>query len=127
MLWRSVPGRGLELAVWRQPKALRSTVPWVEEWCATWGVEYLSRKTWEKVWACRRSKAPLLGRVRRTGVDRHRNLPTHVCMDSQRAGRLWNRLWMARSHLVVLQETGHFLYRLWVARHLLCGLEAAWG
>ena len=39
-------------------------MPWVEEWCATWGVEYLSRKTWEKVWARRRSKAPLLGRER---------------------------------------------------------------
>ena len=30
-LWRSVPGRGLGLAVWRQPEELRSSVPWAGE------------------------------------------------------------------------------------------------
>ena len=33
-LWRSVLGRRLGLAVWRQPKALGNSVPQVGEWYA---------------------------------------------------------------------------------------------
>ena len=47
-------------------------------------------KTQEKVWAQRRSKVPLLGRVKGGGVDHHGNLFPYACMGSQRAGgRLW--------------------------------------
>ena len=59
-----------------------------------------------------RSKVPLLGRMRGGGADHHRNLPVHACAGSQRVGHLWHRLWVARSHLFGLQETGHFLYGL---------------
>ena len=34
-LWRSVPGRELGLAMWRQPEGLRSGAPWAREWSAT--------------------------------------------------------------------------------------------
>ena len=41
---RSVPGRGLGLAVWRQPKGLRSSAPWVGElYSMGWGVEHHGR------------------------------------------------------------------------------------
>ena len=62
-LWRLVQGRGLGLAMWGQPKMLRSGVPWVGEgvlWAGEWNTT--AERTWEKVWAYRRSKAPLLGR-----------------------------------------------------------------
>ena len=39
---------------------------------------------WEKVWAHRRSKAPLLGRVRGGGVDPHRNPPMQALAQSLR-------------------------------------------
>ena len=69
---RSVLVRGLGLVVWRQPKRIRSSAPRAGKWNA------MTEDTWEKVWAHRRSKAPLLGRVRADGVDCHRNLP--ACM-----------------------------------------------
>lgn len=50
-LQRSVLGRGL----WRQPEGLRSCVPRAGERSTT------AKGNWEEVWACRRSKAPLLG------------------------------------------------------------------
>ena len=44
-LWRSGLGRGLGLAVWGEPKGLRSAVPWAGEQCATgWGVELHSSR-----------------------------------------------------------------------------------
>ena len=43
-LWRLVLGRGLGLAVWGQPKGLRSSVPQAGEWCAMgWGGEHHGR------------------------------------------------------------------------------------
>ena len=46
--------------------------------------------TQQKVQTCRRGKAPLLGRVKGGGADRHRKLPSpegaHVPAGSQRAG-----------------------------------------
>ena len=71
-LQRSVPGRGLGLAVWRQPERLWSGMPQAGEWNAT------AEGTQEEVWACRRNKVPLLGRARGGGVDSHRNLPEHA-------------------------------------------------
>ena len=43
-----------------------------EEWNDT------AEGTQEEVWACRRSKLPLLGRVRGGGMDHHRNPPVHA-------------------------------------------------
>ena len=83
--------------------------------------------TQEKVWAHRRSKAPLLGMVRAGGVDHHRNFPVHACVGSQRVGHLWCCLRVARGPLLRLQKTGCFWHRLWVAGHLLCGLRAVGG
>ena len=61
---RSVPGRGLGLAVYRQPEVLGNGVPWA-------GRRYL-----EEVWAHRRSKGSLLGMAREE-PDHHMNLPIH--------------------------------------------------
>ena len=78
-LQRSVPGRGLRLALWRQTEGLRSSAPWAGEWCATsWGVDCRAEGTQEKVLAGRRGKVPLLGRARGGGVDHHRKLPVHT-------------------------------------------------
>ena len=57
-LQRSVLGRGLGLAMWRQPEGLGSSVPWAGKQGT------INKGTWEEVWSHRRSKAPLLGRVR---------------------------------------------------------------
>ena len=65
---------------------------WAEDWNAT------ANGTQEKVWACRGSKEPLLGRVRGGEVDHHRNLPAHMHKGSQRVGHLWCRLQVARNH-----------------------------
>ena len=60
-LQRSVPVRGLRLAMWGQPEGLMSCVTRVGEWCAMgWGVKSHSKGPWEEVWA-HRNKAALLG------------------------------------------------------------------
>ena len=97
-LQRSLPGRGIRLAVWRQPEGLGSGVPQAGEQSA------IAEGTQDKVWAYRRNKVPLLGRVRGRGVDHHRNL-FHVHADSQMVGHLWHKLQMARGHLLRLWET----------------------
>lgn len=86
-----------------------SGVLWDGEWKA------MTEGTREKVWACRRSKAPLLVRVRVGGADGHRNLPVKAQEGIQRAGGLWCRLQVARSHLLRLLETERFLCRLLMA------------
>ena len=57
-LQRLVPWRGLGLAEWRHPEGLESGVPWAGEQSAT------TKGAQEGAWAHRRSKVPLLGRVR---------------------------------------------------------------
>ena len=57
-LQRSDPGREPGLVVWRQPEGLDSSVPWA------WKQNVTTKGTREEVWAHRRSKLPLLGRVR---------------------------------------------------------------
>ena len=58
-LWRrSVPGRELGFAVWRQTEGLGNIVPQAGEGSAT------AEGNWEGVWDCRRSKATLLGRTK---------------------------------------------------------------
>ena len=74
-IWRSVPGRGPELAVWRQPEALESSAQRAGEQSA------IAKGAQEKASAHRRTKAPLLGRVSGRGVDRQKNeYPSpHMC------------------------------------------------
>ena len=81
----------------------------------------------EEIWACRRSKVPLLGRARGGGMDSHRNLFLCTYVKFRRVGHLWYRLPVARGHLPGLRETGRILCRLPVVRHLLCRLRAAGG
>ena len=57
-LWKPVPGRGPGLAVWGQPKELRSRVLWDEEWNA------MAEGTRKKVGVHKRSKASFWGRAR---------------------------------------------------------------
>ena len=59
--WRSVPGRGLGLAVWGQPKGLRSSVPWAGVWNA------MGEGIQEKVWACRRARLDCWGEREEVG------------------------------------------------------------
>ena len=58
MLQRSVSGGGLGLAVWRQTEGLVSGVPPAGDQNIT------GEGTQEEVWVHKRSKAPLLGRVK---------------------------------------------------------------
>ena len=80
-----------------------------------WGSNTLRAGEWgamaqgaqEKVQAHRRGKAPLLGRARGGGVGPH-------ATDSE-------------NPLAHLGETGSFLCRLLLTRHLLCGVRASGG
>ena len=100
-LRRSVPGRGLELAVWRQSEGPGSSVLWAGEQNAT------AKGTQKEVWVHRRrSKAPLLGRVRGRGADNHRNIFPCAHVDSQRGGHLSCRLQVARQLLPRLRQQG---------------------
>lgn len=95
-LQRSVQGRGLRLAVWRQSEGLGSGVPQAGE------PSTIAKGTQEEVWPHRRGKAPLLGRARGGGVDCHRNLFPSKHADSERVGHLWCRLQVAKYHLLGL-------------------------
>ena len=56
-------------------------------WAGEWND--MTEGNWEKIWACRRGKVPLLGRVRGGGADHHRKLlhPSMITpMGSQRRG-----------------------------------------
>ena len=50
-LQRSVLGRELRLAMWRQTEGLGNSAPKAGKWSAT------AKVTWKEAWACRRSKA----------------------------------------------------------------------
>ena len=63
--------------MWKQPEGLGISVPWSSEWNAT------AEGTRDEVWAHRRSKSPLLGRMKGV-VDLHRNLLPCACAGSQR-------------------------------------------
>lgn len=52
----------------------------------------------EDVWAHRRSKVPLLVRVRGGGADNHKNIIPCTRADSQRVGCLCHRLQAVRHH-----------------------------
>ena len=65
-LRRSDPGRGLELATWRQPEG-------TGVWCT------ITEGIWEEAWARQKGKGPLLGGARREGWDRHRSFFLRAC------------------------------------------------
>ena len=85
--------------------------------------------TWEEVQTHRRGKVPLLGRVRGVGVDCHRKFPAP---EHEHAWGLrgWGCSVQAiggekEKPLSPLGEIGHFLCRVPLDRHLLCGLRAS--
>ena len=81
--------------------------------------------TWEKVWTCRRSKTPLLGRARGRGVEGHRKLCTERAQRRLSEGEAaLAQAKGSKKPLARLGETGSFLCGLPEARHLLCGLRA---
>ena len=88
----------------------------------------MAEGTWEKVRTHRRGKVSLLGRGEEKGWTTignslHRSVRMCTCgLSEDRAA-----LVQAKKPLVHLRETGHFLCRLPVARHLLCGLRASGG
>ena len=93
---------------------------WAREWNTKAG------GTWEEVRTCMTGKVPLLGRARGGGADCHRELPApeqaHVhpqVLTGWGGGD--------KKRLAHVEETGCFLFRLSVARHLLCGLKASGG
>lgn len=90
---RSVLGRGLGLAVWRQLEQLGSSVPWARE------PSTIAEGSWEEVWDHRSSKAPLLGRVTGGKADHHRNIIPCTLAGSQRAACLWCKLWVIMQHM----------------------------
>ena len=69
--------------VWRQPEGLGSSGPRAGEQSTT------AERTWEEVWACRRSKPPLLGKTSGGGVDDQRNIFLYKHMDCRRARLKW--------------------------------------
>ena len=83
-----------------------------------------------KVQTLRRVKVPLLGRVRGGGVDHHKKLPelerAHARGPSE-GGMALVQAKGSEKPRACLGETGHFLCRLPVARHLLCELRASGG
>ena len=79
-LWRSILGKELVLALWRQPEGLGSRAPRAGEWSAT------ARGTQKEDWAGRRIKAPLLGRARGEGADPTMGISLFALVDSWRVG-----------------------------------------
>ena len=72
------------------------------EWCAKgWEVECRGQGSQEEVWAYRKTKVPLVRRVREGGVNSHRNIFLCTGMDSLKA-----RLWAVRCVLHGLNATG---------------------
>ena len=97
---------------------------WAREWNTT--VE----GTWEEVWVCRRSKAPLLRRVRRGGVDHHRNLTAHVCGLSEDGAPLMQAtggkkplVQVIGDWALLVQATGGWALLVWAEDS---GLSAMW-
>ena len=90
----------------------------------------MAEGTQEKVWAHRRGKVLLLGRVK-GGAGTIRNcLCQSLCVcpcGLSEGGKTLAQDLGSKKPLAPLQETGHFLCRLPVARHLLCRLRALGG
>lgn len=84
----------------------------------------IAEGTQEKVQTCRRGKAPLMGKG--GGAGCHRKLPALECVHAHQL-RGWGSSAEAtggQKPLAHLGKMRHFLSRLLMARHLLCGLRA---
>ena len=106
---------------------------WVGEWNAT------AEGTWDKVWAGKRSKAPLLERARRGGTDSHRNLPVHGDMLSKSGASLVQAMGGKKPHAlatrdwVLVWDAGGQAHLVWtrgseglrMMGSLLCDLQVA--
>ena len=104
-LQRSVPRRGLGLAVSGQSEGLGSCVPWAGE----------QNTTARGSLGPQEKQGAIVGGGTRGGrVDHHRNVFPCAYIGSQRAGHLWLRLRVVRGHLL----------GLWESRCLLGGLSA---
>ena len=66
--WRSVPERGLGVAVWRLPVGLGNSTPWTHKWSAK------DEGGKEEAWAHSKSKVPFWGMVRGRGGDHHQTI-----------------------------------------------------
>ena len=89
----------------------------------------MAQGTWEKVWTHRRGKAPLLGRGEEEGwaaIGNSLHQSVHKPMILLGGVALVQAMGDEKL-LARLGEIGHFLCRLPVARHLLCGLKASGG
>ena len=97
-LWRSILGRGLELAVWRQPEGAR-------EWCAMgWGEEHHSPESAGGGLGLQEKQDTIVGKVERRGGRSHRNIFLCTCAGSQGvwpplAHKLWEVGAKLLSHL----------------------------
>ena len=74
----------------------------------------------------------IVGEGERRRGGRHRKLPALEHEHAHAHGASEGRAALVQAmsgekHLAPLKETGHFLCRLQVARHLLCGLRASGG
>ena len=117
-LQRSVLGRELRLAMWRQTEGLGNSAPKAGKWSAT------AKGTWEEAWACRRSKA----------LEERRRISLHTrglsgsgtsLVQPHTSGCLFHKLQAAGCLLRGLQEGKWLVARLQVARHLRWGLRVA--
>ena len=111
--------------LWGQPEGLSSSAPRAGEENA------MAEGTRQKVQTHRRGKELLLDRVRgegQTAIGNSLHQSMHMPEGSQRAGG-WALVQATggKKPLAHLGETGRFLCRLPVARHLLCGLRAPGG
>ena len=89
-----------------------------------------SEGTWEKIQTHTRCKAPLLRRARGGGANYQKKLPALECAHTSELSEGRAALVQAtgsETPLALLRETGCFLCRLLVARHLFCGLRAPGG
>ena len=93
-----------------------------EQYATGWGRECHGRGNPEEGLDPQEGKAPLLGKVRGGGADHHRKLPAmecaHACELSEGSAALVQATG-GKKPLACLGETGCFLCRLPMARHLL--------
>ena len=82
--------------------------------------------TWKEVWDHRRSKTPLLGRVRGE-EEGWTTIGISLCMLRLSEGGAPLLRLLSERPFGQAMETGHYLCRLWVAGQFWYGLRAAGG
>ena len=79
-----------------------------------WKMEFCSQGKWENS-RPKEKQGTIVGEGERRRTHNHGNIFLSMCVNSQKVGHLWLRLWMVR----------HLLHGLWSAEHLLHGLQVA--